>query len=152
MLHSSPQLSKYRPDCYPVKVAVDKGPLIAKDPRDALARVHGMLHTALEGVEDKTVGWMPAHLTQADLALGTATKSDGSLVSARDIMANDVADRLAKLGAEFHRVSQEEVRRWKKAFAAAIARSKWIGMATHAAKQRSAIPPSGTRKPRGGRR
>ena len=77
---------------------------MAKDPRNALARVHGMLHTALEGVEEKTVGWMPAHLTRADLALGTATKSDGSLVSARDIRANDVADRLAKLGAEFHRV------------------------------------------------
>ena len=71
-----------------------------------------MLHTALEGVDGKVVGWMPAHLTKADLALGTATKSDGSLVSATDIMANDVADRLAKLGVEHHRVPQEEVRRW----------------------------------------
>ena len=25
MLHTSPQLSKYWPDCYPVKVAIDKG-------------------------------------------------------------------------------------------------------------------------------
>ena len=93
-----------------------------------------MLLTALEGVEQDTVGWMPAHLTSNDLALGTATKSDGTLVTARDVLANDVADRLAKLGAEFHRVSQMEVGRWKKAFAAAKARSKWIGMATHAAK------------------
>ena len=53
---------------------------------------------------------MFAHLTKADLALGTATKSDGSLVCATDIKANDVVDRLAKLGVEHHRVPQEEVR------------------------------------------
>ena len=116
-----------------VEVLAEKGPLVAMDPRNALARIHGMLHTALEGIERKLVGWMPAHLTKTDLALGTATKSDGSLVSAMDLMAKNVADRLAKLGVEHHRVPQEEVRRWKKAVEAAKARAKWIGMATHAA-------------------
>ena len=92
-----------------------------------------MLHTALDGVDPDVVGWMPAHFTKADLALGTATKSDGSLVTARDVWANDVADRLAKLGVEYHRVSIEEVRRWKAAHVSAKARAKWIGMATYAA-------------------
>ena len=80
-----------------------------------------MLHTALEGVNGDVVGWMPAHLTSADLAIGTATKSDGSLVTAADVLGNDIADRLAKLGAEFHRVSQSDVRRWREAFTAAKA-------------------------------
>ena len=104
MLYTAPQQSRYWPDCYPVKLAVEKGPKVALDPRNALARVHGLLHTALDGDDGKQVGWMPAHLTKADLALGTATKSDGSLVTAADIMANDVADKLAKLGVEYHRV------------------------------------------------
>ena len=51
LLHTSPQLSKYWPDCYPVTLAVGKGQQLANDPRNALARVHGMLLTALEGVE-----------------------------------------------------------------------------------------------------
>ena len=76
---------------------------------------------------------MPAHLTKADLALGTATKSDGSLVTSIDVWANDVADKLAKLGAEHHRVPAEEVRRWKEAYRATYARAKWIGTVTHAA-------------------
>ena len=83
---------------------------------------------------------MPAHLTKVDLALGTATKSDGSLVIARDIWANDVADRLAKLGVEVHRVPGEEVRRWRAAFIAAKARAKWIGIATQAAGNHSQFP------------
>ena len=92
-----------------------------------------MLHTALEGTAPSVVGWMPAHLTKADLALGTATKSDGSLVTSTDVWANDVADKLAKLGAEHHRVPAEEVRRWKEAYRATYARAKWIGTVTHAA-------------------
>ena len=76
---------------------------------------------------------MPAHLTEKDLALGTATKSDGSLVTARDLWANDVADKLAKLMVEYHRVPAEEVRRWKAAHRTTKARAKWIGMATHVA-------------------
>ena len=110
-----------------------KGAEVAKDLRNPLARVHGMLHTALEGINPDVVGWMPAHLTKADLALGNATKSDGSLVTRRDVWANDVADKLAKLGVEYHRVPVEEVRRWKMAHDSANARAKWIGMATYAA-------------------
>ena len=140
MLHTVPQLSRYWPDCYPVKLAVEKGAKVALDPRNALARIHGLLHTALDEDDGRNVGWMPAHLTKADLALGTATKSDGSLVTARDIWANDVADKLAKQGVEVHRVPREEVSRWKATFRAAKARAKWVGIATQAAGNHAHFP------------
>ena len=92
-----------------------------------------MIHTALEGTSPIIVGGMPAHLTKADLELGTATESDGSLVTSTDVWANDVADKLAKLGAEYHRVPAEEAKRWKAAHNATKARAKWIGTVTHAA-------------------
>ena len=62
------------------------------------------------------------------------------MVNAVDIWANDVADKLVKLGVEYHRVPGEEVRRWKAAFATARARAKWIGIATHAAGNHSQFP------------
>ena len=116
-----------------------------------MARIHGLLHTALDGEDGKQVGWMSAHLTKADLSLRTATKSDGSLVVARDVWANDVADKLAKLGVEYHRVPGEEVRRWKAAFGAAKARAKWIGIATQAAGNHDQFPFRDS-DPRGGGR
>ena len=61
LLCTSPQMTKYWPDCYPVTVAISKGQQLANDPRNALARVHGMLFTALEGVDKDAVGWMRAH-------------------------------------------------------------------------------------------
>ena len=143
LLYTVPQSSRYWLGCYPVKLAVEKGPQVTLDLRNALARIHGLLHTAVDGSEGKQVGWMPAHLTEADLSRGTATKSDGSLVIAKDIWANDVANKLAKLGAEHHRVPGEEVRRWKAAFEAVKARAKWIGIATHAVGNHPQLPFSG---------
>ena len=61
-------------------------------------------------------------------------------MTARDVWANDVADKLAKLGAGFHRVSPTEVSRWREAFAAAKARAMWIGLATHEANNCTQFP------------
>jgi len=130
-LYTLPGSCRYWPDCLPVKLAMSQGPSVARDPRNPLARVHGLLHNAFEGVDPETVGWMPAHLKEADLALGTATKSDGSKVTGVDLQANDAADGLAKLGVEFHRIPPEELKRWKKAYAEVKSRAKWIGTATH---------------------
>ena len=69
-----------------------------------------------------------------------ATKSDGSLVSKQGVWANDTADKLAKRGAEHHRVPPEEVRRWKQEFMAAKARAKWIGQITHEANNTPDFP------------
>ena len=35
LLYTCPQSSRYWPDCYPVKLAVEKGPKVAMDPRNA---------------------------------------------------------------------------------------------------------------------
>ena len=62
------------------------------------------------------------------------------MVEARDLWANDVADKLAKLGVEYHRVAPEEVKRWSAAQKAAKARAKWIGMVTYAANNVPTFP------------
>ena len=116
-----------------MKTAVENCERVALDPRSPLARVHGMIHTALDGISTEVVGWMPSHLTKADLARGTAKKSDGSQVNQLDLWANDVADKLAKLGVEYHRVSASDVKRWKAAQQAAKNRAEWVGLITHAA-------------------
>ena len=82
-----------------------------------LARVHGMIHSVLEGSCLGNIGWMPAHLVEADLQHGMARKSDGSLVDLTDLGANDLADTLAKKGVEQHRVPASEVSEWKACFA-----------------------------------
>ena len=88
LLITLPSLSKYWPDCLPVYLAVKKGPELALDPRNVLARVHGMLLTALEDAPADVVGWMPSHLTIKDLNLQLATKSDASLVGRVDLEGN----------------------------------------------------------------
>ena len=61
-------------------------------------------------------------------------------ITATDVWANDVADKLAKFGAEYHRVPAEEVKRWKTAYKSTKARAKWIGLVTHAANNLSDFP------------
>ena len=108
-----PARSKYWPDCLPLMSAVAKGREAADDPRNVLARTHTMLATAFEEVEPSNhVGWMPAHLKSWEL--GTATKSDGSLVNQQDWEANDLADKLAKAAVEFHRVDAADVKLWNR--------------------------------------
>ena len=51
-----------------------KGPQVAVDPKNVLARIHGMILTALEDASLDVVGWMPSHLTIKDLALQLAMK------------------------------------------------------------------------------
>ena len=134
-----PARSKYWPDCLPLMSAVAKGREAADDPRNVLARTHTMLATAFEEVEPSNhVGWMPAHLKSWEL--GTATKSDGSLVNQQDWEANDLADKLAKAAVEFHRVDAADVKLWNKQMQIAEARAKWIGRATHEANSHSEFP------------
>ena len=124
--------SRYWPDCLPVKIAMSKGPEVAKDPKNMLARVHSMLHCALDDDEArKRVGWMPSHLE--DTELGLARRSDGNLVTKKDLLGNQLADLLAKQGVEFHRVGAADVKTWKDQLLKAEGRAKWVGIATHEA-------------------
>ena len=107
---SIPSQSKYWVDCLPLYTQVQKGKVAAENPKNVLARVHGMIFAALDYQPGTMVGWMPAHLTANEL--GWAYRSDGELVDEIDLKGNDVADRLAKLGVESHRVPQGEVDQW----------------------------------------
>ena len=52
------------------------------------------------------------------------------LLSAADVLGNDLADRLAKAAVEYHRVAAEDVRIWKQHITKAYWRAAWIGKAT----------------------
>ena len=133
LLITLPSPSRYWPDCLPVHLATQKGPEVALDPKNVLARVHGMIMTALEDTPADVVGWMPSHLTIKDLELQMARESDGTLVDERDLEANKLVDTFPKLAVEFHRVSKEEVRMWTEQMERVKARLIWIGIATDAA-------------------
>ena len=134
-----PARSKYWLDCLPLMTAVAKGREAAIDPRNVLARMHTMLATAFEEVVPSNhVGWMPAHLKSWEV--GTATKSDGNLVSQQDWEANDLADRLAKAAVEFHRVDAADVELWSRQMQIAETRARWIGRATHEANSHCEFP------------
>ena len=119
---------------------MQKGPSFATDPKNVLARVHGMMMTALEDAVPEVVGWMPSHLTYADLELRMARKSDGTLVNVQDLEANGLAGFLAKKGVEHYRVHRSEVRAWVVQMERAKARAKWIGIASHAANELAEYP------------
>ena len=52
------------------------------DPKNVLARVHALLHAAIDDTDPECFGWMPAHLAKDDV--NRARKSDGTVVIAVD--------------------------------------------------------------------
>ena len=140
LLVTLPSLSKYWPDCLPVYLAVRKGPEVALDPKNVLARVHGMILTALEDAPANLVGWMPSHLAIKDLDLRMAMKCDWTLVGRVDLEGNKLADELAKRGVEYHRVTPSDVKVWRGQFERAKARAVWIGVATAEANDFASFP------------
>ena len=96
--------------------------------------------TALEDCGQGTVGWMPAHLTKADLVQEEARKSDGAKVTELDLAMNDISDVNAKRGVEHHRVLAAEVKRWQEEHSRAKSRAMWVGMATHLANSSETFP------------
>ena len=117
-----------------------KGERVANDPRNASARVHGMLMTALDGEDPELIGWMPSHLTKKDLQHGGARKSDGSLVTVQDVETNEWADVVAKKGAEQHRVVASDVTLWKEKMQQVKRRAKWTGVVTRNANSATQFP------------
>ena len=135
---SLPAECTYWVDCLPLLTAVGKGPASALDPKNVLARVHGLIHASLEDDAAKQVGWMPAHPTQKEV--GIARRSDGELVTLLDLRGNTLADMLAKQGADTHRVPASEVARWKSLHSEVAERAIWIGVATQAANEHEEFP------------
>ena len=58
-------------------------------------------------------------------------RSDGELVTRRDLRGNELADELAKQGVEFYRVGTVDVKLWRDQMQRAEDITKWIGIATH---------------------
>ena len=135
-----PSQSRYWVDCLPVLTAIEKGMQAANDPRNPLARAHALLLPILEEEGKERVGWMPAHLKESDLKHAIATKSDGSLVTKRDVEINDIADKLAKEAVEAHRVPAGEVRAWEAELQKVKVRAKWVGIVTHEANSSKVFP------------
>ena len=140
LLVTIPPLCRYWPDCLPVHLAIQKGPQVAEDPKNVLARVHGMILTALEDASLSLIGWMPSHLTLGDLDFQLAVKSDGSLVNVRGLQGNKLADELAKRGVEHHRVASSDVKVWKAKVEEVRSRAMWIGTATAEANDFASFP------------
>ena len=102
---------------------VAKGADAGKDPKNKQARVHAMIAPAFEDLDPAAkVGWMPSHHRVKEL--GTITKSDGSMVTARDVETNDLAGTLAKVAVEAHRVHPSAVTLWRDQMERAEARAR----------------------------
>ena len=120
--------------------AIRKGEEVSRDPRNALARVHGMLFASLEEGDVEAFGWMPSHCKKGDLQHELAKKSDGSALTSKDVEMNDLADYLAKEGVEQHRVPPGVVRAWKEKEKQVEVRARWIGIVTYEANSSKAYP------------
>ena len=140
LLVLNPSQCLYWTDCLPLQRAVKAGPGAANDARNILARVHNMLVATLDDCDPEVIGWMPAHLVEADLHLEDTKKSDGSRVTRVDLEMNNLADELAKEGVEIHRVPAAEVKRWGEEHERVKNRAKWIGMVNHHANNTDVYP------------
>ena len=121
--------SDFRMDCKPVFEAVMRGIKWATGPKRPLARVHGLMLAALEGVPLEAFAWMPAHTRPSQI--GVIALSNDDLLTEIDRDANEESDVHAKAAVEAHRV-QEELRD-----AVALRDSeldtaaKWLGRVTY---------------------
>ena len=97
-----------------------------------------MLHTALVDARPGVIGWLPSHLTNNEL--GRANKSDGTLVLVEELAANDLADKLAKRGVEFHRVAPTDVKQWEAKAAIVEEGAIWAAKATVLANNSTRFP------------
>ena len=89
-------------DCQPCVDAFHAGREASCSDKKPLARVHAVMHTALDDTPHEALIWMPAHFKPG--TCGVAVRGDGFLVEEVDVMANDLADKLAKRAVEKHRV------------------------------------------------
>lgn len=96
----------FRSDRLAAVLTFRRGRAFATRFSEAYARLWRMVFTACDDFDspevDIDIQWMPAHTVEADV--GTVCLSNGQLLTAADRHGNDLADRLAKRGAELHRL------------------------------------------------
>ena len=90
-------------DCESVRIGCQRGSKWTTAPGRVYARIWAVIHATGDSADLAPVIWMPAHA--AEWQVGSARKGDGSVLTATDRVANDLADRFAKAAAEAHRVA-----------------------------------------------
>ena len=90
-------------DCESVRIGCQRGSKWTTAPGRVYARIWAVIHATGDSADLAPVIWMPAHA--AEWQVGSARKGDGSVLTATDRIANDLADRFAKAAAEAHRVA-----------------------------------------------
>jgi len=116
-------------DCESVQTGCKQGSKTTTAPGRVYARTWAVVHASGdEGDLQIPVVWMPAHTTACQI--GSVVKSDGTLLSALDRDANDLADKGAKVAATGRRVA-EDVRALLLAEAGEVTdMARWIAMVT----------------------
>ena len=115
-------------DCKPCVDAVHKGPAAARSEKNPHARVHMLMHLALDEVPASSVIWMPSHCKKGQA--GTVIRGDGFLLTETNIEINDVADTHAKRAVEQHRVPSRKRAEIKAHDEATTQNALWIARAT----------------------
>jgi len=135
VLRACPEIPDVVTDCQSVRTTLAAGPQAACAASRPLARIWGMIFTALDGdlghdAHGKLV-WMPSHTTAATAS--SHKRSDGRPVGGTDWRANRLADALAKLAALAGR-APAELRGFLAAAKQVVEHSVAVlGVATHAA-------------------
>jgi hypothetical protein len=117
----------FRVDCLAVQQGAGRGSTWATAPDRKLARAWGPLAAALDG-EPQRVVWMPAHCSHA--LVGIRTLSDGTPLSAIDVNANALVDRLAKAAARADRAPASQLAAVRTLGCRLTAIARWIGQVT----------------------
>ena len=118
----------YVSDCLPAVDSVHKGRAWACSGRRPLARVMGLLHSALDDTPRSNVVWMPAHT--AAHQVGIAHRGDGSILTSADRYCNALADSHAKIAARHSRVSKALRDDLHSHSCGIVLAMRWLGVAT----------------------
>jgi hypothetical protein len=110
ILHAAPG-SHFRSDCLPCVNMLRMSRKEATAAHRPLARVAGLIFSAMVDVPRDHIVWMPAHTTIADV--GRARLSNGCLLTAADRNANDRADALAKSAAMSRAPQEHELQAYR---------------------------------------
>ena len=101
--HAMPGAAAIFADCQAVQKDSDRGHKWATAPCRTLAGVWAGVNMTRGACGPRAI-WMPSHTAAHEV--GVRRKSDGTLLTAADRRANDLADTLAKAAAEGQRMRQ----------------------------------------------
>jgi hypothetical protein len=128
--------SSFRVDCKPCVDMVHAGEAVATEGRRILARVFKLVFTALH--DSESVVWIPAHTSESDV--GVKVIGNGQTLTAIDREANSLADKLAKLAVEEHRVPPNVRSAFGKHFKLQEELVRWIGLVGYLANHSEGTP------------